>query len=51
MSSWTARGLCRVVEKRYGVSNSENGMPGLLKSLDLSWQKTRPVHPEADPHA
>jgi len=23
----------------------------LLKGLDLSWQKTRPVHPEADPRA
>jgi transposase len=23
----------------------------LQKNLDLSWQKTRPVHPKADPRA
>jgi transposase len=23
----------------------------LLKGLDLSWQKTRPIHPEADRRA
>ena len=48
LSSWTAKDLCRIVEKRYKVSYSENGMLKLLKSLDLSWQKTRPVHPKAD---
>ena len=48
VSSWTAKDLCRIVEQRYKVSYSENGMLKLLKSLDLSWQKTRPVHPKAD---
>ena len=33
---------------RFGVRYSETGMLRLIKSLDLSWQKTRPVHPEAD---
>jgi len=51
VSGWTAKALCRVVEARYGVSYSENGMLTLLKGLDLSWQKTRPVHPKADPRA
>jgi hypothetical protein len=31
-----------------GVVYSETGMLRLLHSLDLSWQKARPVHPEAD---
>lgn len=50
-SSWTANDLCRLVEARFGVSYSENGMLRLLHDLDLSWQKTRPVHPQADPKA
>lgn len=49
VSRWTARDLCRIVEDKHGVTYSENGMLTLLKSLDLSWQKTRPVHPCADP--
>jgi transposase len=48
LSSWTAKDLCRIVEQRYKVGYSDNGMLKLLKSLDLSWQKTRPVHPKAD---
>jgi len=33
------------------VGYSEAGVRRLLKGLDLSWQKARPVHPEADPKA
>lgn len=51
MSSWTAKDLCGIVEERFGVSYSENGMLDLLHGLGLSWQKTRPVHPQADPKA
>ena len=47
-SSWTAKDLCRLVEDRFAVSYSENGMLRLLHELGLSWQKTRPVHPQAD---
>jgi transposase len=44
-----ARDLCELVERRFGVRYSETGMLRLLlQSLDLSWQKARPVHPEAD---
>ena len=39
---------CALVEERYGVRYGESGMLKLLKGLDLSWQKTRPIHPEAD---
>src|SRR3954447_13692376 len=49
--AWRARDLCALVEERYGVRYRESGMLRLLKGLDLSWQKTRPVHPEADPKA
>ena len=46
-----ARDLCGLVEERFGVRYGESGMLKLLKGVDLSWQKTRPVHPEADPKA
>jgi transposase len=51
LSSWPAKDLCRLAEKRFGVTYSENGMLDLLHGLDLSWQKTRPVHPQANPKA
>jgi transposase len=51
VSSWTAKDLCRMVENRFGVRYSENGMLDLLHGLGLSWQKTRPVHPQANPKA
>jgi putative transposase len=40
--------LCRIVEDRFGVSYTENGLLRLLHDLGLSWQKPRPIHPEAD---
>ena len=49
--AWRVRDLCGLVERRFGVRYSETGMLRLLKGLDLSWQKARPVHPEADPKA
>jgi transposase len=49
--AWRARDLCALVEERFGVRYGETGMLRLLKGLDLSWQKSRPVHPEADPKA
>ena len=49
--AWRARDLCGPVERRFGVRYSETGMLRLLKGLDLSWQKARPAHPEADPKA
>ena len=49
--AWRARDLGALVEARFGVRYGESGMLKLLKGLDLSGQKTRPVHPEADPKA
>jgi transposase len=48
VSTWRAKDLCAIVEDRFGVAYSENGMLRLLHDLGLSWQKARPVHPEAD---
>jgi transposase len=48
VSTWRAQDLCRMVEARFGVLYSENGMLRLLHDLDLSWQKARPIHPDAD---
>jgi transposase len=50
-AAWRARDLCRLAERHFDVRYSENGMLRLLHGLDLSWQKARPVHPEADPKA
>src|SRR3954451_22394645 len=49
--AWRARYLRELVERRFGVRYSESGVRRLLRGLDLSWQKARPVHPEADPKA
>jgi transposase len=45
VSTWRAKDLCRLVEERFGVAYSELR---LLHDLGLSWQKARPIHPEAD---
>jgi hypothetical protein len=39
VDSWTAKDLCCIVEDRHAVTDSENGMPKLLKNLDLSWRR------------
>src|SRR3954451_2444446 len=49
--AWRVRDLRALVERRFGVRYSESGVRRLLHGLDLSWQKARPVHPEADPEA
>jgi transposase len=46
--AWRVRDLCALVERRFGVRYGESGMLRLVKRLDLSRQKARPVHPEAD---
>lgn len=48
VSAWRIVDLCRIAEERFGVTYREGGMLRLVKSLDLSWQKTRPNHPKAD---
>ena len=48
VSTWRAKDLCRIVQGRFGVVYSENGMLRLLHDLDLSWQKARPIHSGAN---
>jgi transposase len=48
VSAWRALDLCRIAEERFGVRYGESGMLRLLNALDLSWQKVRPRHPQAD---
>lgn len=48
VSSWRIVDLCRIAAERFGVTYREGGMRRLVKALDLSWQKTRPRHPNAD---
>jgi transposase len=49
--AWRARDLRELVERRFGIRYSESGVRRVLRGLDPSWQKTRPIHPEADPRA
>src|SRR3954469_1474672 len=49
--AWRARDLRALVERRFGVRYGESGVRRLPHGLDLSWQKARPAHPEADPKA
>jgi len=49
--AWRLRDLCGLVERRFGRRYSETGMLRLIRGLDLSRQKARPVHPAADPKA
>ena len=47
LSAWRIRDLCDLAEVRFGRRYSETGMLRLVKGLDLSRQKPRPVHPRA----
>jgi transposase len=47
LSAWRIRDLCDLAEGRFGRRYSETGMLRLVKSLNLSRQKPRPVHPGA----
>jgi transposase len=49
--AWRVRDLRALVERRFGLRYSESGIRRVLHGLDLSWQKARPIHPEADPKA
>ena len=51
VSAWTRADLCGWLEARFGKAFHPSSLSRVLKRLDLSRQKTRPVHPEADPRA
>ncbi|WP_201840400.1 winged helix-turn-helix domain-containing protein [Microvirga zambiensis] len=47
-SSWTLPDLCRFIEERFGKHMYPQSMSRVVRRLGLSWQKTRPVHPQRD---
>jgi transposase len=54
VSAWTRADLCAWLEARFGKALHPSSLSRVLKRLDLSRQKVRPVrpvHPEADPKA
>ena len=51
VSAWTRADLCRWLEERLGKRFHPSSLSRVLRRLDLSRQKTRPVHPQADPRA
>ena len=51
ISAWTRADLCAWLEARFGKAFHPSSLSRVLRRLDLSWQKARPVHPEADPKA
>jgi transposase len=47
LSAWRLRDLCDLTAVRFKVRYSATGMLRLVRSLNLSRQKARPVHPRA----
>jgi transposase len=50
-SAWTRADLGAWLEARFGKAFHPSSLSRVLRRLDLSRQKVRPVHPEADPKA
>ena len=48
MAAWTRADLCRRLEDRFEKTFHPSSLSRVLRRLELSWQKTRPVHPKAD---
>ena len=51
VAAWTRADLCGWLAARFGKPFHPSSLSRVLRRLDLSRQKTRPVHPEADPRA
>jgi transposase len=50
-SAWTRADLGTWLEARFDKASHPSSLSRVLERLDLSWQKARPVHPEANPKA
>jgi transposase len=48
---WTLPALCRWIEGRFGKRLHPASLSRIVRRLDLSRQKTRPSHPQADERA
>ena len=51
VAAWTRADLCGWLEERFGKPFHPSSLSRVLRRLDLSRQKVRPAHPEADPKA
>ena len=51
VAAWTRADLCFWLGARFGKPFHPSSLSRVLRRLGLSRQKTRPVHPEADPKA
>ena len=51
VSAWTRADLCLCLEDRFEKKLHPSSLSRVLRRLELSRQKTRPVHPRADPAA
>src|SRR5215212_2850928 len=49
--AWTRADLAAWLAARFGKVLHPSSLSRVLQRLDLTWQKARPVHPEADPAA
>ena len=50
-TDWTLPALCRWIEDRFDKRLHPASLSRIVRRLDLSRQKTRPVHPQADEKA
>jgi transposase len=50
-AEWTLPMLCRWIEGRFGKRLHPASLSRVVRRLDLSRQKTRPLHPQADERA
>lgn len=48
---WTLPRLCAWIEQRFGKRLHPASLSRVVRGLDLSRQKTRPLHPRSDPAA
>ena len=51
VAAWTRADLCFWLEARFGKPFHPSSLSRVLRRLEMSRQKARPVHPEADPAA
>ena len=51
VSAWTRADLCRWLADRFEKKLHPSSLSRVLRRLELSRQKTRPVHPRVDPAA
>ena len=51
VAAWTRADLCGWLEARFGKPFHPSSLSRVLRRLEMSRQKARPIHPEADPKA